>query len=195
MGRLGGSVTWASNFSSGHDFTVRGFEPRIGFCADRSEPGACFWFCVSLSLLSAPPLLTLSLSVSQKQINVKKKEIKEKDVALLKNRFENLAHQIQVSFLLCGNILVQGSVPPLSNCGSGQATQVSSGYLSFIGTCHLACCVVWANHLCMPTSLLLPSLFSLKYLEDYELVIFSYCHFVNSVKLHVRESEIKGKFF
>ena len=29
---------------------VCGFEPRVGLCADGSEPGACFGFCVSLSL-------------------------------------------------------------------------------------------------------------------------------------------------
>ena len=50
MGRLGGSVGWASDFGSGHDLTVREFEPRVGLCADSSEPGACFRFCVSLSL-------------------------------------------------------------------------------------------------------------------------------------------------
>ena len=43
-------------FSSGHDLPVRGFEPRVGVCADSSEPGACFRFCVSFSL-SLPPLV------------------------------------------------------------------------------------------------------------------------------------------
>ena len=50
LGRLGGSVGWAADFSSGHDLVLRGFEPRVGLCADSSEPGACFGFCVSLSL-------------------------------------------------------------------------------------------------------------------------------------------------
>ena len=59
LGRLGGSVGWVSDFSSGHDLTVCGFEPRIGLWADSSEPGACLGFCVSLSI-SAPPPLTLS---------------------------------------------------------------------------------------------------------------------------------------
>ena len=60
---LGGAwvaqVGKGSNFSSGHDLTARGFEPRFGLCADGSEPGACFGFgpCVSLSL----PLLQLAL--------------------------------------------------------------------------------------------------------------------------------------
>ena len=49
-GCLGGSVGEAADFSSGHDLTVREFKPRIRLCADRSEPGACFRFCVSLSL-------------------------------------------------------------------------------------------------------------------------------------------------
>ena len=33
-----------------HDLTVREFEPHLGLCADSSEPGARFGFCVSLSL-------------------------------------------------------------------------------------------------------------------------------------------------
>ena len=43
-GRLGGPVGEASDFGSGRDLTVRGFEPRVGLCADSSEPGACFGF-------------------------------------------------------------------------------------------------------------------------------------------------------
>ena len=54
QGRLGGSVGWASDFGSGHDLAVREFEPRVGLCADSSEPGACFGFCVSLSLCPSP---------------------------------------------------------------------------------------------------------------------------------------------
>ena len=42
MGRLGGSVSWASAFGSGHDLVVREFEPCAGLGADSSEPGACF---------------------------------------------------------------------------------------------------------------------------------------------------------
>ena len=53
QGRLGGSVGWVSDSGSGHDLTVREFKPCVGLCADSSEPGACFGFCVSLSL-SAP---------------------------------------------------------------------------------------------------------------------------------------------
>ena len=68
-GRLGGSVGEASDFSSGHDLTVRGFEPHVGLCADRTEPGAHFRFRVFLSL-SAPPPLALarvrSLSLKNK---------------------------------------------------------------------------------------------------------------------------------
>ena len=37
-------------FGSGHDLTVCEFEPHVGLCADGSEPGSCFGFCVSLSL-------------------------------------------------------------------------------------------------------------------------------------------------
>ena len=49
-GRRSDSVGEASDFGSGHDLTVPEFEPRVGLCADSSEPGACFRFCVSLSL-------------------------------------------------------------------------------------------------------------------------------------------------
>ena len=64
-GCLGGSVGEVSDFSSGHDLTVCGFEPRVGLCADSSEPGACFGFCVSLSLCSSPTH-ALSLSLKNK---------------------------------------------------------------------------------------------------------------------------------
>ena len=50
QGRLGGSVGWASDFGSCRDLAAREFEPRVGLCADSSEPGACCGFCVSLSL-------------------------------------------------------------------------------------------------------------------------------------------------
>ena len=42
----------------------REFEPRVGLCADSSEPGARFGFCVSLSLCPSP-VHALSLSVSK----------------------------------------------------------------------------------------------------------------------------------
>ena len=64
MGHPGGSQ---SDCHSGHDFMVREVKPRVGLCADSSEPGACFGFWVSLS---APTLLVLSLSLSK--INIKK---------------------------------------------------------------------------------------------------------------------------
>ena len=56
-----------SNFGSGHDLTVRGFQPRIRLCVDSSEPGACFRLCLPLS---APPLFTCCLSLSK--IKIKK---------------------------------------------------------------------------------------------------------------------------
>ena len=56
------SVSWVSDFGSGHDLTVCGFEPYIGLCADSLEPGACLGFCVSLPLCPSPAC-TLSLSL------------------------------------------------------------------------------------------------------------------------------------
>ena len=57
---------------------LSGFEPCVGLCADISEPGACFRFCVSLSLStlclpSLPPSLTFCLSLSKinKMLNKK----------------------------------------------------------------------------------------------------------------------------
>ena len=48
-------------FGSGHDLTVREFEPCIGLCADSSACGACFGFCVSLSVSAPPPINVLFL--------------------------------------------------------------------------------------------------------------------------------------
>ena len=64
-----GATGWLSqlsiDFSSGHDLAVHKFEPRVGLCADSSEPGACCRFCVILSL--CPSLAhALSLSVSRR---------------------------------------------------------------------------------------------------------------------------------
>ena len=50
------------DFSSGHDLTVRGFEPYVRLCADSAEPA---WGLLSSSL-SVPPLL------KNKQIHLKK---------------------------------------------------------------------------------------------------------------------------
>ena len=48
-------------FVSGHDPTICELEPRVGLCADSAEPASD---SVSPSF-SAPPLLTLSLSLSK----------------------------------------------------------------------------------------------------------------------------------
>ena len=63
--RLAGSVSKVSDFGSGHDLTVPEFEPHVGLCADTSEPGACFGFCVSLSVSALPPFV-LCLSLKNK---------------------------------------------------------------------------------------------------------------------------------
>ena len=63
-----GAPGWRSRLSvrlqPGHDLAVREFKPRVGLWADGSEPGACFRFCVSLSLCPSP-VHALSLSVSK----------------------------------------------------------------------------------------------------------------------------------
>ena len=64
--KINGAPGWHSRLSvrlqPGHDLAVCEFEPRIGLWADGSEPGACFRFCVSLSLCPSPFMLCLSLS-------------------------------------------------------------------------------------------------------------------------------------
>ena len=66
QGRLGGSVSQASDFSSGHDLAVCEFETRLGLCADSSEPEAYFRFCVSL-FLPLPLACSHSVFVSLSQ--------------------------------------------------------------------------------------------------------------------------------
>ena len=74
-----GAPGWLSRLSvqlhSGHDLTVPEFEPRIRLCADSSEPGACFGFCVSLSLWPSPRSCSVSLCL--KNNKCKKKKIKK----------------------------------------------------------------------------------------------------------------------
>ena len=53
---------------------VCGFGPRIRLCADGSESGPCFRFCLPFS---APPPLARAFSLSLKIINIKK--IKERE--------------------------------------------------------------------------------------------------------------------
>ena len=53
-------------------FHIHGFKPCIRLCADSSEPGAWFRFCVSLSLCPSPTS-SLFLSLSLKNKHEKKK--------------------------------------------------------------------------------------------------------------------------
>ena len=61
-----GGPGWHSRLSvrhqPGHGLSVREFVPRVRLWANGSEPGACFRFCVSLSLCPSP-VHALSLSV------------------------------------------------------------------------------------------------------------------------------------
>ena len=56
--------------SSGHDLTVRELKPRVGLCADSSE---LTWDSLPPSF-SAPTLLSHSLSLKSKSINLKKNQ-------------------------------------------------------------------------------------------------------------------------
>ena len=46
LGRLGGSVGWVADYSSGHDLVVGEFKPHVRLWADSSEPGAYFGFWI-----------------------------------------------------------------------------------------------------------------------------------------------------
>ena len=59
------------DFGSGHDLTVREFEPHFRLCADSVEPA---WDSRSPSL-SAPPMLVLSLSLKISKLNKNKRKI------------------------------------------------------------------------------------------------------------------------
>ena len=59
-----GWLCWLStDFSSGHDLTVHERKPHVRLCADSSEPGTWFGFCVSLSLC---PSSAHTLSIKNK---------------------------------------------------------------------------------------------------------------------------------
>ena len=75
-------------FGSGHDLMVCGFEPQVRLCADGMKPT---WNSLSPSL-SAPPLLTWSLSLS---------EIKNK----LKKKYEN--NTLDMCYVLITEMLAQ----------------------------------------------------------------------------------------
>ena len=85
-GPLGGLVGWVSDFNSGHDLTVRKFEPHNWLCADRLGHGACFEFCVSLSCsLSLSDSHSVSLSLKNESI-LKKIII----IRLLKTKYQKI---------------------------------------------------------------------------------------------------------
>ena len=75
--KIGSRGTWLAqsvklptlDLSSGHDLMVCEFEPLVGLCADSSEPGARFGFCVSLFLCPSP---THAPSLPLSEINIKK---------------------------------------------------------------------------------------------------------------------------
>ena len=69
LNALLGAPGWHSRVSirlqPGHDLSVREFEPCIGLWADGSEPGACFRFCLPLSL-PLPHSFSVSLCLKNK---------------------------------------------------------------------------------------------------------------------------------
>ena len=70
-GHVGGLDGQVPDFGSGQDLAVRGLEPHVRLCADSSEPGTCFGFCISLSLPLASAL-SLSLSHTHKHTHTHK---------------------------------------------------------------------------------------------------------------------------
>ena len=65
MGRLGGSVSEASNFGSGHDLTVCEFEPRVGLWVQLGARSLLQILCLPLSL-PLPRSHSASLSLKKK---------------------------------------------------------------------------------------------------------------------------------
>ena len=65
-GRLGGSVGWASNFSTGHGLTVCEFEPHVGLCANKQLRA---WRLLQILYLSLPLPCSCSASLCVSTIN------------------------------------------------------------------------------------------------------------------------------
>ena len=68
-GRVGGSVGEVSDFGSGHDVTVRDFEPHMGLSVVSAQ-GPFQILCPPVSL----PLPRLLLTLSPSKVNIKKKK-------------------------------------------------------------------------------------------------------------------------
>ena len=83
----------SSDFSSGHDLATCEFEPRVRLCADGSEPGDCFRFCVSLCLCPFPAH-ALSLSFCQKQINIKKNFFNKKNKIVVTGPYPQVSESV-----------------------------------------------------------------------------------------------------
>ena len=113
MGCLGGSVGWASDFSSGHDLTVREFKSCVRLCADSSEPGASFRFCVSLFSHYPSPTHAVSLSI-KKWIKIKKIKkislIMKFEVCICQNSVPSAANYEATINLLLHNSSVQSNL-------------------------------------------------------------------------------------
>ena len=56
---------WASDFGSGHDLEVRGFEPRVGLCLQLRAWSLLWILCPPLSLL-LPGLHSVPVSLSKR---------------------------------------------------------------------------------------------------------------------------------
>ena len=100
---LGSSVCYASDFSSGHDLEpqVHEFKPCVRLCADSSEPGAWFGFCLSLSL---------SFSLSLSKINKHKKKKNRQGTWVAQSVERPTSAQVMASWLVSSSPML-GSVP------------------------------------------------------------------------------------
>ena len=122
MAQLG----YASNFGSGHDTKVRGFKRHAGLCADSSEPGACFRFCVSLSL----PLSHLcSVSLCLSKINKRKKKIKiKKDTAIEGTCMAQTVERPALGFHSGHDLMVCGVEPHIALCADSSEPGACFGF-------------------------------------------------------------------
>ena len=64
------------DFSSGHDLTVRGFEPNIRLCTDRVEPA---WDPLSVSLFLCPSPARVHVHALSLSLEINKHLKKRKD--------------------------------------------------------------------------------------------------------------------
>ena len=106
QGHLGGSISWASDFSSSHDLTVCGFKPCVWLCAKHLlRAWSLLWILCLLLSLPLPSSHSVSLCLSK--INkCKNKQTKNEVMGVfLRFNFEHISSGKNTSqVVLCSSI-------------------------------------------------------------------------------------------